>query len=132
MPTGTVGLGVISGVIWFALRRSPHQDMVGHPWAVPPLARHRNGADRETFDMEGMRAPLPQHAPVDDHPRRSTFVAHGEWGNDDVGDAAVLLERGRVSDQRHELPLHRTDAAKQIAFERAFSVIARGSSACVA
>jgi len=132
VPTGTVGLSVISDVVGRQLLRPSDQDMLRHPWAMPPLARHRHGADRETFDIEGMRAPLPQHAPIDDHPRSAIFLAYGERGNDDVGHTAILLERGRVADQRHDLPLHRADAAKEIALEKARSVIAGGSSACIA
>ena len=67
-----------------------------------------------------MRAFSLQHAPVDDHPRGAASFADGERRDDDVGDAAILLDRAFVADQRHDLALDRADAAEAVAAEDAF------------
>jgi hypothetical protein len=66
-----------------------------------PRGSDRLGADRESLDIERGGAFRFQHAPVDDDPRGAALLADGEGRDDDVGQAAILLERGGMADQRY-------------------------------
>ena len=58
-----------------------------------------------------------QHAAVDDD-TRGTALTDREWRNDDIGDAAILFQRGRMADKRHGLALDGADAAEAVAAKR--------------
>ena len=60
---------------------------------MPARGGHRFGPDRQTFDIERMRAVSFQRAPVDNHPRGPAFRADGEWRYDDIGEPAILFQR---------------------------------------
>mgnify|MGYP003296121783 CR=1 FL=1 len=49
--------------------------------------------DRQTVDIERVRAMSFQRAPIDNHACGTAFRADGERRDDDVRDAAILLQR---------------------------------------
>ena len=51
--------------------------------------------------------------------RGAAFLADGEGGDDDVGDAAILFERAGMADERDRLALDHADGAERIAAEDA-------------
>ena len=51
--------------------------------------------------------------------RGAAFLADGEGGDDDVGDAAIVFQRAWMADERDRLALDLADASKRIAAEDA-------------
>ena len=90
------------------------------------------GPDREALDIERMRALRPQHASIHYHPRRTASLTDGEGRDDDIGDAAILLDRAFMADQGNDLAFDRADAAEAIAAKDAVVGGRRGSVAVIA
>lgn len=84
---------------------------------MPARGRDRLGPDRQTLNIERMRALSLQHAAVDDHPGRAASLADGEGSDDDIGDTAILLDRSLMTNERNGLAFDRADAAEAIAAE---------------
>ena len=84
---------------------------------MPARGRDRLGPDREALDIERVRALRLQHAPIDDHPRCAASLADGEGRDDDIGDAAILLDRSLMANERNGLAFDRADAAEAVAAE---------------
>ena len=99
---------------------------------MPARGCDRLGPDREALDIERMRALRLQHASIHDHPRRAASLTDGEGRDDDIGDAAILLDRALMADERNDLAFDRTDAAEAIAAKGAVVGGRRGSVAVVA
>lgn len=82
--------------------------------------RNRFGSDRQAFDIERVRAIGLQHVPIDDNARGPALLADSERRDDDIGQAAILLERAGIADEGHRLALDHPDAAEQIVAEHSF------------
>jgi len=122
------GSGVFGATIVVSPRESPLGRLarrfgigpLRRPGAMPPQGCHRLRPDRQTFDVERVRAIGLQHAPIDDDACGPAGLADGERRDDDIGQAAILLERAGIANKRHRLALDHADAAEQIAAEHIF------------
>jgi hypothetical protein len=72
---------------------------------MPAPGRDRLGPDRQALNIERVRALSLQHTPIDDHPGCAAPLADGEGCDDDIGDAAILLDRSLMANERKVLPL---------------------------
>jgi hypothetical protein len=66
-----------------------------------------------------VRALCSQHAPIHDHPGRAASLADGEGSDDDIGDAAIFLDRALVANERNGLAFDPADASEAVAAKNA-------------
>jgi len=84
---------------------------------MPAPGRDRLGPDRQALNIERVRALSLQHTPINDYPGCAASLADGEGSDDDVGDAAILLDRSFMANERNGLAFDRADAAEAVAAE---------------
>jgi len=84
---------------------------------MPAPGRDRLGPDRQALNIERVRALSLEHTPIDDHPGGAASLTDGEGSDDDIGDAAIFLERSLMVNKRNGLAFDRADAAEAVAAE---------------
>jgi hypothetical protein len=84
---------------------------------MPAPGRDRLGPDRQALNIERVRALSLEHTPIDDHPGGAASLTDGEGSDDDIGDAAIYLDRSLMANKRNGLAFDRADAAEAVAAE---------------